>query len=64
MNNFNAIDAMKLCMAVIVIAIHTNPENSFSWNFGREIQKSIYNVAVPYFLWLQDSYCSGKFNFH
>lgn len=40
---------MKLCMAVIVIAIHTNPENSFSWNFGREIQKSIYNVAVPYF---------------
>ena len=47
--NLNIIDIMKLCMAMIVIAIHTNPEIIIGNDYCREAINSIYKVAVPYF---------------
>ncbi len=47
--SYNAIDIMKLCMAIVVIAIHTRPESVLADSLGKEIVESIYAIAVPYF---------------
>lgn len=47
--NLNVLDVMKLCMAAVVVAIHTNPENNLDWKQGKEAIRIIYTVAVPYF---------------
>ncbi len=47
--NYNGIDIMKLCMAIVVIAIHTQPESLLVEGVGREVVELIYDIAVPCF---------------
>ena len=47
--NFNSIDVFKLCMAFVVVAIHSNLESSINCEYARQILELIYNIAVPYF---------------
>lgn len=46
---YRSLDVMKLVMAVVVVAIHTRPEMSFSSAFIRRFFEIIYSLAVPFF---------------
>lgn len=47
--SFKAIDCFKILMAIIVIAIHTNPQNSFDNATLKFFFFNIYEIAVPFF---------------
>ena len=46
---YNIIDLVKVCMATIVVAIHTHPENSCFVPWIRDLLTSVYGLAVPFF---------------
>lgn len=46
---YRFLDVMKLVMAVVVIAVHTRPEVSFSNHSVKMIFEGIYSLAVPFF---------------
>lgn len=46
---FEAIDCFKILMAIIVIAIHTNPQNIFDNIAIKLLVSKVYEVAVPFF---------------
>lgn len=47
--DFNSIDFLKLCMAIIVVAIHTHPEVSINNIRVESLIKCFYSIAVPFF---------------
>ena len=47
--NYNSIDVIKFVMALIVVAIHTHPENGIENHLFLRMIKSIYSIAVPFF---------------
>ena len=46
---YKVLDIMKLVMAIVVVAIHTRPEMSFSSPFVIRLFESVYSIAVPFF---------------
>ena len=46
---YNNIDFVKVCMAFVVVAIHTHPQNSCSIVWIRELLTNIFDIAVPFF---------------
>ena len=46
---YKVLDVMKFVMAIVVVAIHTRPEMSFSSPFVRWLFESVYSIAVPFF---------------
>lgn len=47
--NYNAIDIAKFVMALLVVAIHTHPENEIENKLILDIINCIYSIAVPFF---------------
>ena len=48
-SEYNIIDLVKVCMAFIVVAIHTHPQNSCTVYWIRELLTNVYDLAVPFF---------------
>ena len=46
---YKVLDVMKFVMAIVVVAIHTRPEMSFSSPLVRRLFESVYSIAVPFF---------------
>ena len=46
---YRVLDVMKFVMAIVVVAIHTRPELSFSSLFIRNFFETVYSIAVPFF---------------
>lgn len=46
---YKILDVMKFVMAIVVVAIHTRPEMSFSSLFVIRLFESVYSIAVPFF---------------
>lgn len=46
---YRVLDVMKFVMAVVVVAIHTRPELSFSSLIVRNFFEAVYSIAVPFF---------------
>lgn len=46
--NYNSIDVIKVCMSILVVAIHTHPEYNFA-EIANELIRGVYTIAVPYF---------------
>lgn len=46
---YKVLDVMKFVMAIVVVAIHTRPEMSFSSPFVIRLFESVYSIAVPFF---------------
>lgn len=46
---FNGMDIGKLCMAFVVVAIHTWPVSSMNWDWLKFICSVIFPCAVPFF---------------
>ena len=49
MKEYNSVDLVKVCMAFVVVAIHTHPQDACSIIWVKELLTSIYNLAVPFF---------------
>lgn len=46
---YRVLDVMKFVMAIVVVAIHTRPELSFSSLIVRNFFEAVYSIAVPFF---------------
>lgn len=46
--NYNSIDVIKVCMSILVVAIHTHPEYNFA-EIVKELIRGVYTIAVPFF---------------
>lgn len=46
---YRVLDVMKFVMAIVVVAIHTRPELSFSSLWVRNFLEAVYSIAVPFF---------------
>lgn len=46
---YKVLDIMKLAMAIVVVAIHTRPELSFSSPVVVSLFEAVYSIAVPFF---------------
>lgn len=46
---YKVLDVMKFVMAIVVVAIHTRPEMSFSSPLVIRLFESVYSIAVPFF---------------
>lgn len=46
---YRSIDVVKVCMAFVVVAIHTHPQDSCPILFLKEMFTNLYGLAVPFF---------------
>ena len=47
--NFNNVDIVKVCMAVMVVALHTVVYCSYANDFFNRVGKALVDLAVPFF---------------
>ena len=46
--NYNSIDVIKVCMSILVVAIHTHPEYDFA-EIAKDLIRGVYTIVVPLF---------------
>lgn len=61
---YKVLDIMKFAMAIVVVAIHTRPELSFSSPVVVGLFEALYTIAVPFSSWHQDSCCFARYHYH
>ena len=59
--NLNGLDLFKFIMAILVVAIHTRPQDSFSAAWADKTASSITGLAVPFFFLASGYLLARKF---
>lgn len=58
--NYKIIDLVKLFFSICIICLHTGGLSFFNEEYKFFIEKFIFRMAVPFFLYVQDSFLEKK----